>query len=90
VEHLPQASLWQREVWRECKYKGVAKLCCASPFVRTKQKKDEQLSLFVLKTLCYIVPDYLTFIDDYLKILDFIKWLKVAYPEKAMFLTEET
>ena len=39
---------------------------------------------------CHIVPGYLTFIDDYLKILDFIKWLKVAYPEKAVFLTEET
>ena len=36
VFHLPQASLCQREVWRECKYKGVAKLCFASPFGRKK------------------------------------------------------
>ena len=40
--------------------------------------------------LCHIVPDYRTFIDDYLKILDFIDWLKVAYPEKAKFLTEKS
>ena len=39
---------------------------------------------------CHIVPTHRTFADDYLKILDFIKWLKVAYPEKAEFLTEET
>ena len=38
---------------------------------------------------CNIVPDYRTFIDDYLKILDFIEWLKVAYPEKAEFLTKK-
>ena len=35
---------------------------------------------------CHIVPDYRTFIDDYLKILDFIEWLKDFYPEKAEFL----
>ena len=40
--------------------------------------------------LCHIVPDYRTFIDDYLKILDFIEWLKVAYPEKAKFLTKKS
>ena len=41
------------------------------------------------KTLCLTMPDYRTFIDDYLKILDFIDWLKVAYPEKAAFLTKK-
>ena len=35
---------------------------------------------------CHIVPDYRTFIDDYLKILDFIEWLKDFYHEKAEFL----
>ena len=39
---------------------------------------------------CHIVPNYRTFIEDYLKILDFIDWLKVAYPEKAKFLTEKS
>lgn len=39
---------------------------------------------------CHIVPNHRTFIDDYLKILDFIEWLKVAYPEKAKFLTEKS
>ena len=39
---------------------------------------------------CHIVPNHRTFIDDYLKILDFIDWLKVAYPEKAKFLTEKS
>ena len=40
--------------------------------------------------LCHIVPNHRTFIEDYLKILDFIEWLKVAYPEKAKFLTEKS
>ena len=35
---------------------------------------------------CLTLPDYRTFIDDYLKIVEFIDWLKVAYPEKAAFL----
>ena len=40
--------------------------------------------------LCHIVPNHRTFIDDYLKILDFIDWLRVAYPEKAKFLAEKS
>ena len=54
----------------------------SSPFIRTSDCIRQ--SLF----LCHIVPNHRTFIDDYLKILDFIDWLKVAYPEKAKFLTE--
>ena len=38
---------------------------------------------------CHIVPDYRTFIDDYLKIVEFIEWLKDFYPEKAAFLTKK-
>ena len=56
----------------------------ASPFKR-KNATPKKVS-----RLCHIVPDYRTFIDDYLKILDFIEWLKVAYPEKAEFLTEKS
>lgn len=41
-----------------------------------------------LSRLCHIVPDYRTFIDDYLKIVEFIEWLKDFYPEKAEFLTK--
>jgi hypothetical protein len=37
---------------------------------------------------CHIVPDYRTFIEDYLKIVEFIEWLKDFYPEKAAFLTK--
>ena len=37
---------------------------------------------------CHIVPDYRTFIEDYLKIVEFIEWLKDFYPEKAEFLTK--
>ena len=43
----------------------------------------------VLRTalfLCHIVPDYRTFVEDYLKIVEFIEWLKDFYPEKAEFL----
>ena len=53
--------------------------------IRTKKEQSCELLFF----LCHIVPDYRTFIDDYLKILDFIDWLKVAYPEKAEFLTKK-
>ena len=56
------------------------------PFRRTKKEQSCELLFFP----CHIVPDYRTFIDDYLKILDFIDWLKVAYPEKAKFLTEKS
>ena len=40
--------------------------------------------------LCHSVPNYRTFIDDYLKIVEFIEWLKEYYPEKATFLTEKS
>ena len=40
--------------------------------------------------LCHIVPNHRTFIEDYLKILDFIEWLKEYYPEKASFLTKKS
>ena len=40
--------------------------------------------------LCLGLTDYRTFIDDYLKILAFIEWLKVAYPEKAALLTKKS
>ena len=50
-------------------------------------KKRSNLSIALL---CHIVPNHRTFIEDYLKILDFIDWLKVAYPEKAKFLTEKS
>ena len=39
--------------------------------------------------LCLSLPDHRTFIEDYLKILDFIEWLKEYYPEKAAFLINE-
>ena len=39
---------------------------------------------------CHIVPDYRTFIEDYLKIVEFIEWLKEYYPEKATFLTKKS
>ena len=39
---------------------------------------------------CNIVADYRTFIEDYLKIVEFIEWLKDFYPEKATFLTKKS
>ena len=33
--------------------------------------------------LCLSLPDHRTFIEDYLKILDFIEWLKEYYPDKV-------
>jgi hypothetical protein len=56
-----------------------------------KNKNEEKSENFSSKLkLCHIVPNHRTFIEDYLKILDFIDWLKVAYPEKAKFLTEKS
>ena len=43
-------------------------------------------SLFNLGFACHIVPDHRTFIEDYLKKVEFIDWLKDFYPEKAVFL----
>ena len=40
--------------------------------------------------MCHIVPNHRTFIDDYLKIVEFIEWLKDFYPEKAAFLTKKS
>lgn len=40
--------------------------------------------------LCLNLPDYRTFIEDYLKIVEFIEWLKENYPEKATFLTKKS
>ena len=54
-------------------------------FVRTRHKNNEQLALLVL-TECHIVPDYLTFIDDYLMAVEFIDWLKDFYLGKAKLL----
>ena len=45
-------------------------------------------SLFNLGFACHIVPDHRTFIEDYLKIVEFIEWLQDFYPEKAAFLTK--
>ena len=56
------------------------------PFRRTK--KEQSCELLFLS--CHIVPDYRTFIDDYLKIVEFIEWLKDFYPEKAAFLTKKS
>ena len=42
--------------------------------------------MFVFKTLCGMVIDYRTFIDDHLKIVEFIDWLKDFYLGKAKLL----
>ena len=59
----------------------------------TKKPKSD---LFCIKVFafrfftCHIVPNHRTFIDDYLKIVEFIEWLKDFYPEKAAFLTKKS
>ena len=79
VEHLPQASLWQREVG------GNVNITAEYP-----HKKIERSILTALFLKCQDVLDHRTFIDDYFKILDFIEWLKEFYPEKAKFLTNKS
>ena len=39
---------------------------------------------------CLTLPDYRTFIDDYLKIVEFIEWLKEKKKKKAAFLTKKS
>lgn len=51
-----------------------------------RKKAEQPLCLF----LCLNLPDYRTFIEDYLKIVEFIEWLKENYPEKATFLTKKS
>ena len=53
-------------------------------------KKIERSKLTALFLKCHIVPNHRTFIDDYLKIVEFIEWLKDFYPEKAAFLTKKS
>ena len=60
------------EVWRECKYGCPVGI----------KKEVTSITSYV----CLTLPDYRTFIDDYLKIVEFIEWLKDFYPEKAAFL----
>ena len=67
---------------------GVAKLCFASPFIRTRQKKDEQLSQLVFKTLCHTLTDYRTIVEDFYKVVEFVEWLKEYYPEKIPLIIE--
>ena len=40
--------------------------------------------------MCGYVTDHRTFIEDYLKVLDFMEWFKEFYPEKAKFLTNKS
>jgi hypothetical protein len=83
VEHLPQASLLKGRFGGIVNMTGVAKLCFASPFIRRKATLNRSL-------FCGMVIDYRTFIDDYLKIVEFIEWLKDFYPEKATFLMKSS
>ena len=62
---------------------GVAKQSFASPFIR------KNATLEKVSRLCHIVPNHRTFIEDYLKIVEFIEWLKEFYPEKVTFLTKK-
>ena len=55
----------------------------ASPFGRTRHKKNEQLSLLVFKTLCHTLTDYRTIVDGFYKVVEFVEWLKEYYPDKA-------
>ena len=56
-----------------------------------KNKKEGELENSPSKVnLCLTLPDYRTFIDDYLKIVEFIEWLKDFYPEKVAFLTKKS
>ena len=77
-------------------------MICASKQQPTADKSAEvqpaeRVPLFAQKSdclkdsrSCHIVPNHRTFIDDYLKIVEFIEWLKDFYPEKAAFLTKKS
>ena len=70
-------------------FKGIP----ASPALRLAVESlypHERLSFDGRFFLCHIVPNHRTFIEDYLKIVEFIEWLKDFYPEKAAFLTKKS
>ena len=77
MKHLPQALLTKGGFGR------IVNIVAEYPH---RKRAVHKTALF----LYHIVPNHRTFIDDYLKILDFIEWLKVAYPEKAAFLTKKS
>ncbi len=58
----------------------------SKPLRSIRTKKEQSCELLFL---CHTLPDYRTFIEDYLKIVEFIEWLKDFYPEKAAFLKKE-
>ena len=76
-------------------------MICASKQQSTADKSAEvrpaeRVPLFAQKKrllndsrLCHSVPDLRTILEDYLKILEFIEWLKEYYPESATFLNKE-
>ena len=68
----------QREVWRDCKYS------CGYPHKKIEQSKPTALFL-----MCQDVLDHRTFIEDSLKILDFIEWLNENHPDKASYHTSK-
>ena len=73
MEHLPQALLTKG---------GFGRIVNIVAEYSHKKRAVLRTALF----LCHIVPDYRTFVEDYLKIVEFIEWLKDFYPEKAEFL----
>ena len=52
-------------------------------------KKIEQSVLTALFLMCQDVLDHRTFIEDSLKILDFIEWLNENHPDKASYHTSK-
>ena len=55
--------------------------------LRVNEKKGAFDRKLLLK--CNMVIDYRTFVEDYLKIVEFIDWLKENYPEEATFLNKK-
>ena len=50
---------------------------------KTQKKTNNNPVVTRLEKSCLSLPDHRTFIEDYLKILDFIEWLKEYYPDKV-------
>ena len=89
---FPDGILWDKEKddYRTFNENEVLAVIArvSSSYENKKEDFPEEKSSKV--NLCQYLPDYRTFIDDYLKILDFIEWLKDFYPEKAIFLSKKT
>ena len=89
---FPNGILWDKEIGNYRTIDENKALAIIAKLSDSYKNKKEEISFEKSSSvnLCLNLPDYRTFIEDYLKIVEFIEWLKEYYPEKATFLTKKS